>query len=40
MTLNAHGLVDKYPASDAEAPGSALREDRYFFLLSVFFFLI
>jgi len=43
MAMNAHGLVDYYPASDADDSGSALSEDRNFFLLfflSFFFFFL
>ena len=36
MTINARGLVDQFPASDAINPGSALSEGRNFF----FYFLL
>ena len=42
MKINAHGLVDQHPASDADVPASALSNDGNFFilflLLLLFFF--
>ena len=36
---NAHGLVDLFPASHADEPGSTLSESKNFFLFfSLFFF--
>ena len=38
MTVSAHGLVDLFPASHADEPGSALGEGRKLFFFSLFFF--
>ena len=40
MTINAHGLVDWYPASDADDPGSASQRGQEFFSVVFSFFFL